>query len=1082
MKLENHSLPKELIERLREVQSLAMRERLISSLLRCGLVLIISLMIVYITDRFIDMASEWRLMLLAVVAFIVIAITISSLRVLKKYNSNPEEITKLIQAHFLELGDSLQGAVELADETNRPKNISPELCRAAIAQVEKETRDMVFTQSVSRQPKRSIRRKFVASLLILGALAMVDVHALKSSFWRWSLPLGENSRYTFVQINDFPAQKVVLQGESFHIALGVKASSRFQSDVLSYSFLGQENQYAEVEQDGSIKLDFMGIQKSTRLYLSSLDWRGFIDLKVVHRPSLLDLHGEIEMPRYTQVENQRLKINSGRLRMLEGSQLKLKGLFNNELQEAELIESDKTYELELKGKTLLSSPLILDQLEERNLQLSWRDIYGHEAHQDYELRIHTYEDKAPEVDFTDTLSTMAILETDSLVLSIKARDEDFGIKSVGVQWTKQNISEESRGLIRKYSHALVDLQKAQKEVVTSWRLSPQKLNIPVGYRVVVNAHALDFKPGRSQALSRDIVVFVISQEEHEKIVRRRLEMLQSKLNELASDEQKQLERMKKLRQALDEAIKARDGEALDQLDGALKKLQLTNENQHKKSRKVFTEAEKLIKEAFKNQKFGKEELASWMKSLGRLDESQKQQFTKVAEALKKLSERMRDEKKSRAKQEALASKTKQGTQGASQGKESEVQGSNTPMHYDKIDVAIQGAEKQEEELVRQLKSLSKEKESDQKDDELHNMSRRLYAIHEKEKSIQMEMTQFLPQIIGLKYESLNESLKEAIDEMSHLQDRCIQETNQVMRELKTTYRITRLERYSTVLNQMNQGKAESRVQALGDTLQEMRVGQVIKQSKDLQIDFELWSKELLPEPPKAKSAGGGSSGGAQQDQSLLVELIRVIMEEQDIYRETQYINEHRLDLDLKNEADAVAKLQAENLSALDQLNQLINDKEVSGILQSAGLSMERIVVSLQQQKLSTSLEEQAATIEVLIQIFKPQGSSDGGSSSQQAALNMMRRVLENKRAQRSQTKQKQMANSKVNKTGQQAGTGTNPGGEGQVGELLGGADSDASVNQKEVDRKASLLSGEIPQEYKTALEQYYRKLEESYEE
>ena len=424
----------------------------------------------------------------------------------------------------------------------------------------------------------------------------------------------------------------------------------------------------------------------------------------------------------------------------------------------------------------------------------------------------------------------------------------------------------------------------------------------------------------------------------------------------------------------------------------------------------------------------------------------------------------------------------QGSQSQSQGKESDTAGSNTPMHYDKMEEAMQEAEKKEEELVRQLKSLSKEKESDQKDDELHNMARRLYAIHEKEKTIQMQMTQLLPQIIGLQYEDLNESLKETIDEMSQLQDRCVQETNQLFRELKTTYRITRIERYSTVLNQMTQGQTEHRVQALGETIQEMRVGQVIKQSEALQKDFERWSKELLPEPPKAQSGGGGSSGGAQQDQSLLVELIRVIMEEQDIYRETQYINEHRLDLDLQNEADAVANLQSKNLDDLDKLNQLINDKEVSGILQSAGLAMERVVVSLKQQKLSTSLEEQAATIEVLIQIFKPQGGSSGDSSSQQAALNMMRRILENKRAQKSQMKQKQMTSAKTSKGGQQAGKGANSGGSGQSGNLLDGGDSEASANQKEVDRKASLLSGEIPQEYKAALEEYYRKLEKSYEE
>src|SRR5438093_2214557 len=128
-----------------------------------------------------------------------------------------EQMAGLVQRRYRRLGDRLLGIVELADEKNRPPNVSPALCEAAIEQVANEASKIDFQQSVeTKKPK-----KFFWTLVVLGALIAAPCAVAPQASWnalmRWLNPAGHVARYTFVSLASLPDRLVVAHGEPFEV-------------------------------------------------------------------------------------------------------------------------------------------------------------------------------------------------------------------------------------------------------------------------------------------------------------------------------------------------------------------------------------------------------------------------------------------------------------------------------------------------------------------------------------------------------------------------------------------------------------------------------------------------------------------------------------------------------------------------------------------------------------------------------------------------------------------------------------------------------------------------------------------------
>src|SRR6185436_11316709 len=106
----------------------------------CGALtgLLISYLLVFISDRFWDTPAWLRTILMTVGLGVLFYFVVGWLRLWVWGRRDYRSLSGLVQRHFRRLGDRLLGIVELADEKARPPNISPALCRAAIQQVSTE--------------------------------------------------------------------------------------------------------------------------------------------------------------------------------------------------------------------------------------------------------------------------------------------------------------------------------------------------------------------------------------------------------------------------------------------------------------------------------------------------------------------------------------------------------------------------------------------------------------------------------------------------------------------------------------------------------------------------------------------------------------------------------------------------------------------------------------------------------------------------------------------------------------------------------------------------------------------------------
>lgn len=1057
MKLQDYQLPPDLQDKLVRTQTQINKSRHQTALYFSIFTVLASLLALYLSDRLWDTPVFLRFCLLAT-AVLGLAITLyKAIKVYSKFMCKPDQLLIMIQNSHPSLGDGLQGALELANETSRPANISFELCQAAIDQVATTSRSLDFTEAVPVVDKKKNLIKAAIVFLLVIFLATLDLTALKNSFSRWINPFAATERYTFVQMEKLPEEMIVLKGEDFTLNIQQKNGSKIQAESIKYHLGDVEKFQAAFNSENSTSLKIKGVSQSSTLYLSAGDWSHKLNLKVVQRPTIRGIESQVTLPAYTRQDKKVDKLNGSKLYLLEGSELKLDFDLNNKIKEAHYSGKKDKVDLSIHENSLSTPSLAINK--DHKFSFHWEDIYGHKALKPYNLQIIATKDKKPEVNIWGLPSQIAVLEDDVLIMKVRASDPDFGLKDVAIEWTTQNNSKLSRGVIQKYSKILKDDSKSPKVFDASWKFSAKDLQIPVGFKVIVKASVTDHKPGRDKLYSRGIKIFVISIKEHEKIVRQRLDMVQSQLNAMASREREQLRRIQKLKEAALEALKNNDLEKLKELNEQIKQAQAQLKRQKALLKKNIEQTEKLLKEAFKNKNFSKEELASWMKNLAKMDQLKQNSIPEMEKNLAKLSQMMKN------------------AQNMSEQEKEELKN------------LLEKALKQEQKMSEDFQDLAKQSEEDKKNDRLKNMAEKLLILHKSEKSINENFAELLPQLIGQNYENLDDKLKEQVKKLSIEQKKIQKDSLQARSEIRMTYKLSRIAEYNKVFQDMEKEKLKESTEEIITSISTLRVGQVIKGSDKLSKNFKKWSDILLPKPNKGNGGGQGGGNQPESDPRVIAEVIRIIMKEQKLYDETLYAQDNRKDIDVAKEGKKLKWKQESLYLSLNNVSLQVRNAGAQKVLRHATALMESAIKSLDGYKFDQASLEESAIIETLIQLFKPPAPGQGGgkpSKQKQAALNMLKKMLKGQHQQKvaAMHMQGQMAaqSGRGGQEGNKGGTSSNPGNQGKAGELVGDPNGASLLEEKEQEeRRMNAINSEIPLEFKEALEEYYKQLEESNE-
>jgi len=1071
MKPKFSKLPASLANKLSTAEDRALDLLSVSSVL-VGLGIFLSLIIlVWVSDRIMD-TPKWLRVILLVVATIMLAWTlISFVRRRLRLLRGPNEIVSIVQNHYPKLGDSLQGAVELADESTRPVSVSARLCEAAVQQVATSVEPLDFDAAVSRDERNRTLRRVSFAAAFTGAFLLADHKALLSSLQRALMPFSNIERHTLARFKDMPTELYVARGEDVSIDIRLDLNAKVVPRKISYSYDNEPSQTAEVT-DGVAKIQMRGKSKDAKISFSAMpDARATVIIRQVDRPTLNALEAQLNLPAYLGGSGSRKSaINGGALQVISGASFRLAGQTSSMLSNASIERGFKAA-CDIKGKDFLS-PEILQPKDMINLDLllKWTDTHGISSRSGQALGIVWVPDAAPLVEIHDVSSVIAVLESESIRLPLLASD-DNGLKNLSIDMGVQSTAADDNGIIRPLHVNILDGDPEKRELANDYMFRPRSLKITAGHRVAVCATALDYLPGREASRSSPIVILVLSPEEHAKLIKEQLDAMQARLEDLSLKEKEAAEMSKQLSK---ENLKTPEGQ---------RKLQDAKEGEERRKselEKELRELAELMAEAAKNKEFPKDTMLQWKEAFNNLKDASKDNMSKAAAKLDKAAQnasKPKDGKPSDGKPKD--EKPKDGKDGKpSDGKPKDEKpkdgkdgnpsdGEPQDQEEDEKKDAEEAAEEQEK-AAEKIADAAKNNAEKEKKAQLASISKRLRKVANEERALSTTLNGLVASTIGLSPDKLPPATAKTFRAAVETQSAQATEASRLLSDLRYFHSLTKNEDYGKVADEMESKKASEALAAITDMIAGNRPGQASAENLKLAAVFDDWAKIIEPKPEE----GGEGGGKPKPPDEFAIELFRVLTEQQQIYNETRYLEDNKLKLDHETEAEEVAKSQIKLAGELDQLAGEAPKPEIGKALDASIDLMKEASANLLQHASDQALTHEATVIEIITSMLqkppaKPGDKKDkqkGQKEDQDEAMQAMLQAL-----QQQMQKGQKAGGEQAGMSGNVGGTGVN----GKPAEVGGG------VNERRppAGSGSAALIEDVPAEYREAFENYYKKAE-----
>ena len=1056
MKLEKMNLPESLTKNLDQVEKRWLNVQSSTILFASLTVFFASLVVLYVSDRLWDTSSYFRMILMTVTIVSFVSALLTYLKKKADYTRTPYKLIKLVQGHFKFLGDSLQGAVELSVDSNRPSNISPELCNAAIKQVAQSTDKLDFTESVETANRNRFGRYFGALAVVIVLFFAVDSRAILNTLERWVNPFSSTSRYTFVQLNELPDQIIVLHGESFFLDVSLKEDSRLKPEQISWNFTGLEENIEELS-EGKVTLKLPGQTNITTLTVSAYDFQKEITIKPVHRPAVSEIFANISMPEYLKHKDLSFEVQGNSFEVIEGSKYNISGKMSNPLYSIQVYKdivsttqalldfaslsyviNSKDLLKNVEGSDLGASSLtstvngnsfsteFSKPLKRENLFLTWKDDNGFTQKEPFELTVAPVPDEPPFVDAQNTGRSFALLVSENVIFPIKAED-NFGVKYIKVEYEVQGSGNQNYS--KTYKINVKDGSHDSKKLESEFIFSPNQLNIPKSSTVKLRILTNDYLPGRKDIISPEYKVYILSKEEHAKLIQERFEALTAKMEGIAMQEDENMQKNIMLSEMSLDELNSEEGKK------AIEESLAAEKANAQRMKQMIDEGMELVKEALKNEEFNEEQLEEWTEMLEELEELAEEEMQDVQNDLAKSSQSM-DSKKS-------------------------------PLRLEGLKSAIQ----KQQEILRQMRKLSKELDEDMKKATLKNFAARLRNMAKEENRTALFLQELFVKSVGLSFEDLPDSLKQLNDKILLQQKTISNNLMNIKLEIISFYARTKIEKYREVTDDMELKKVDEKLKELVELIEINKTSSAIKPAKEWAKQFEAWADILDPQKESDPNDPQDQNEPKEQDMKFLMALVRVIEQEQNLFEETKFVENSRQKLDsgdkegqakAEDSAKKLADRQKENLEELKKLTAQVGNKKVKELMEGAENAMDEAYRSL--VKGETSVKAQAAesaAVELLISIFQSNGGSGSGSSS--AMMAMLQGMM-----------------------GMGSGSGSSPGGNNSGGQAetptdVNGDKKGDGLDAKNNKKHTTLQIEDIPVEFREALESYYKEVEEKYE-
>ena len=891
-------IPEELKNQLSEFQAKLWRVKMIEATLAGFFGLIISFLLIFLLDRFFATPALGRLViLLAGTSFFAIFAPLMVHRWV--YGHRREgQLARLIAKKHPKLGDRLLGVVELQDQQESKKSLSPELREAAMAHVARQAakKDMAEALPASHYQKLAVGVGLGVAVIIAGFFftPKAGANALK----RWIMPLSDTERYTFTQL-DLSALTdplVVPYDEPFVLDIPLKASTDDRPTSARARYGHQdwlETSLLEKEKTGSYRFKFSGQPAKDTLTLRAGDAIHKIRIEPEIRPNLIDFQASVELPAYLELEPRLYDIRSGSVTVLSGSKLNLKATFSRNLALAsgmvtsiprapnftpipgpdeEVIEQPAPPEpsqlkLTTDGDTILSHAIEIGP-HDLEIPLNWTDVKGLKGPSTFQLKVRSARDEAPLSYLQGIDRQIAILADQTLEFEVVGED-DFGLKELGLIWqgqfTKPTAEDAAQGSLILKTGA-PDLTRMNRQAVFSPKthgIEPQRL--------VLAAYTQDYLPGRDKILSEPIVIYILTPDEHAQMLKKKFDRLIGELEDAARKEQANLDINRRLDQL-------NNPEQL-QKDEARKELAAQEDAENRNAEKLKELAKKmeeLFKEAARNETIDPDTMKKMsetmqnMKELGEQDLPEIEQKLQASQNEKSTPQKSKkDLKEAIEKQKAALKKMQETNQKANKANEN-------------FEAST---------FVNRLKRAAS--------DEGGISNRLVSAMQGNDRSSNNAVTPLLGS--APKTDKIDPAYERLLNQLTSQQKSTTSDIRWIQEDLGRFYTRTQKEIHRELFEAMKTSQIDIKLEDLQRRIAMNRAFLSALEAKKWGEQLAEWAKKLEGDQSGGAGGQGGEGGGNQEvkDFEFMLKVMRMVQKEQDIRARTRSLEQLMRSVELR---------------------------------------------------------------------------------------------------------------------------------------------------------------------------------------
>ena len=772
------------------------------------------------------------------------------------------QLARLIAQRFPGLGDRLLGVIELQSQEEAGDSLSPRLRAAAMEVVAAEAGKRELSAAL---PSPRHRKWGLAAIFLMGLVAAAFLTTPKAglnALERWLMPFSKTERYTFTQLESPVTYLAVPYGEAFEVRLRLSK----QSEQRPSSAQGQYGLQPEVKtslRNDSYDFRFPGQQEAGTVVFKVGDVRHLLKVEPMQRPSVDGTKAIVDYPDYMGIPNREMDLTTGELTLVEGSRVTFSLEMSRPVRSGTYGPArDMGDETSVSPFEPTSGGLTVNGRQARTggidigavpfeIPFSWIDEFGLSGGSDFLLRVDAIKD-APPVAYTQGIERQkAILPEEVLDFEILCED-DFGLKQTGIEWESLGTATgEQTGT--KGELVLAKGGPEESRIMKPVAFSPAAFGI-TPQRIMLRAFSEDYFPGRGRIYSEPVMVYVLTREEHQQLLKSQFDRTIGELEDLARKELNLLD----------------ENQQLERMDG--------DELQKDENRKRLEEQEQAEDANAEKMKELKEKMEELMKGAARNGDVDKETMKKMAEAMKSMQE-LADKDVPEVRDQLGEAKEQ----------------SNTP---EKAKEDVKDAVEKQKKVVEKMKKAIEQANDANKRFEASTFVSRLKKAASEEKGIVASLVEGFSKTLGARNSEINPSDQIKLSDTSRQQALTAADVRWIQEDLGHYFARTNKEAFKSILDQMRESKIDIELEEVRAKLQLSNSYTAAEQADKWAKKLAEWAAILGDDMNKEGGGEGGEGNGPNpedEDFEFMLRVMKMIQTQQDLRARTRVLEQLKRD-------------------------------------------------------------------------------------------------------------------------------------------------------------------------------------------